>query len=648
MTCPTIPRSTLLANYQALAAEFTQGLNLMVVGPDYAYRETQFVANYVATGVAATNWPGLLVTESIDLSINPPLLTIEDAIVQLFTETGGGATSANGVMVVGQTTKIRHNSGTTQFAGSGRLGGIIADVVIGDYVRLVSGANTLETRVVAIETGANPNNTLVLADTLPVALQSGNFYITLGEVTTLTPSIAAPITVSSTQITLGAGLTSTTSRVGSAQPVLGGTLTTNTSFKFSRVYTSYRAFSPATSLSVGNVSTSAEVNSSFIGSSSPKAELGFALQRSIAPSSTSTVPKVYYCKLVTNDASGYQNALNFIARNGDFGKLVVLSNDTVVHGYVKTFIEGRNVDTKALQTQSYLSYSWPVETLLTSGTASATSSVVTATTGIFASAVVGDQILAGSTRYTISVKTSSTIVTVSQSGVNFSSTAVSVYKQLSQSEEITAFAAYVAGFNNPAINFTVPTDPKWNGITVPGYLLTSAIAGMRAYSAPHQSLVRAELEAGWTAGAQTQSELGNDFDTITGSGAIVLDIADSGGLYIYGAMSSNAGGSYSAKEAYVSNSQAVSRYLSTAASCKIGVVKVNDSALTLLRSIITTSAGKLVTNTRVNDLGTFASSITIGVPVINSTLRDKIDIPITATIDPYLGSVELTITTQVG
>lgn len=663
--CEPVSRDDLLQNFLLMPAGYVDSLRTVIVGPDYAVRthdtatSTNLLGAYdEAAGVTAA-WPNLGASEVVDQA--SAVVLIVDALVAYFQDAAAPPGATEGVQNGSQPNEITHNGGATIWAGSGRTVNVVTDVLVGDYIFLDDGGgNTLETTVKSVKfTGSNAN-ILELNDNLPATLTGGtNFNVTVAEIVPQLTLPATDVTLSTTQVQADPGITATTDRVVAATAVIGGT-------NLSQVYTDYRALRTAGSLttSVTAVDSLADLDAHFQGWSDPDSVLGFAVARALAPAQTPALdnpPDVLFVAVAADTSDGWTAAINLIKRRRDWYTVAPLTDNATYQGLFVTLMTTRT--SLSLDSRVFLSIDLTTETTLVSGAGNTVlvdqsltageDRTVTRDGGIaspFAGTVAGDIVQIAGTDYIIESRISDQTVTITTPATAGAGQVLNnVRHPLTIAEQATDFETRVAAYNSRTVSVVFPPEPTWNGTVVEGYLLAAAAAGLRGYTMPHQSLRSVLMESGWGV-PQSGFEFLGELESIAAAGAFVFEVCDqlaSPNALVLAPNTTDQSQTIDAREGLVANTDAVTRYVNAQYDCLIGEAKVTFGLFAELRTIANDALELLRNNTTIAAFGSTLISFSVGQPVRDVNLADKVTIPITATISAVLSGVDIDISVSI-
>lgn len=654
--CTPIARSSLIANYDLLSTDITNNLRLLVVGPDYAYR--QYVAAtaynkigpYVnATGVEA-NWPNLGVDEVADST--HAYADIVNALVNFHAESGAPGPT-KGSQSGATPNAIVHNGGLTVWTGSGFSGLLSVALAVGDYIKLDDNAGkTLETKVAGFGYTLGVPNILILENNLPAGI-AVNFNVSVAEIVPVASVPVANLTFTTAKIKVNAALTYATDRTVAAYSVIAGK--TNTGTDLSVAYTNYRAFVTDLSTAVHEASTIAELAAHFTGYTEPESELGFAVLRALPVDYPST-NKVKFISVADTTSTGWQGAINLIQRRKDWSIIVPLTTDPTILGLFITLITYRNANYR--YSEMFLSQALTTETIYVSGAGNTVlvdqsltpglNETVTADGGNlvpFTLAAAGDTIAIAGVPYTIAIKQSNSTVTITTAASAGAGQVLTYVKHpMTYEEQADAYGVASAAIANRAIMSVFPTAPEWNGVAVDGYLLAAAVAGLRNIAVPNQGLKGVQLETGWTV-PETEYEFAAYIDDLANYGTFVVGpLEDSVGAAVETTNTTDQSSILNSKEMLTADDWAIRRYFSDLLSCYEGRSRVTLDTLGAIRSTAV-SGLQFLMNTQVNvDLGPMVIRGTVSEPYQNPVTADNIVLPIDVVIATGLETLTLSIT----
>lgn len=658
--CVPIDRESLLSNFLEMPGELVDDLRTIIVGPDYASRKhdvessTNLVGPYDESTGTSGAWPNLQSGETVDLTTAK--VFIANALVNYYADIAPSPGATEGAQSGTTPNAIIHDSGNTIWTGANFTSSLNIPVEVGDYVKLDDeGGNVLETRVAGFDSSGSDPDILVLEDNLPVALTGGaNFNVILAEVVTEIELDSADVTLTASTVQADTAITASTERTGSSSyAVIGGT-------DFSDVYTDYRALRDTNENTVISIRESSELDSFFVGHENPDSELGFAVARSLAPVTdppTSNPPAVLFIALQSDDLAGYQEAFSRIRNRRDWYMVSPLTEDISVIGELTTLLSQRSLTD--LTSHGIISQSLTLETILVSGAGntvnvddsltSGEDRTVTRDGGIadpFTDAVAGDIVQIAGTDFTIeSVVSNQTVIITSPATSGPGQTLNNVRHPLSFEEQAEDYGQRAAAFMNRNLSVVFPPDPQWNGTVVEGYLLAAATAGIRGYTMPHQSIVGALFESGWSV-PQSASEFFPFLDDLAGDGVFVIEECESlpGNAVIRDGNNTDQSSTIASKESLTANADAVRRFYRGRLGAFVGKNKITVALINTIRADAIGAGEFLMTSTRVKPFGSVIIEHVVGALTQDPADITKLIIPITVTITSSLEDVDVSIT----
>lgn len=652
-----VTREQLLTNFRELPAAITANNGAMIIGPDYSFHAPSGTGNIGQyTGAALTGpWPGLTGSEVVDTSSVTALIT--SGIVKYYGDTAGSPGAGQGTQAGALTpNQIKHNAGATVWTGSGFSGFLNAPVAIGDYVLLDDKAgHTLQTTVVGFGYTSGIPNILILNDSLPSTLQGSGtkfFDVTVGQITDVSVPFSA-ISGTLTTVTIAAALTTITPRLGAAYPVIGGTLFNGT--VLSETSVTYRALSSAIVNVVTTVSVVADLNAYFTGYTNPSSGLGFAVYRALSPVVPNTAPVPVKFVAVSADTLGaYTTAANLIRYRNDFSTLAILSSDPSVIAVYKALVDSRNASN--LGTEFFVSEVIPTFTQTGSSTIASVDATLTpgqertfhvASGSPFAGAAAGDtiQLFSGGVyvpyiiQSVISAQAASSTTAVP--GAPLTNQTILVQHNSNPATRAAAFITAAQALADSAINLLFPDTLYWNNQLISSVYLASALAGMRSYTGPQQSLIHADLETGWNVGPTTASMAGYIPEMGTG-GVFCLGIDDNLLSAVLQPQTTDPSTAQSAAEVYVANVQFAVSYIIRQLNQFIGLYRTSPNLLSVLQNAAYAAivALRSASIQNVQSIGPIITGGTVGAPYYDPNNGGVAIVPITLVIDGVLTVVQ--------
>lgn len=622
--CSNVSRSSLLSDFRSLPGNVVNSLRTLIIGNDYAvYKydasdDTNLIGQYDEDAGVSGAWPTLTSTQTVDQDTAE--VFIVSAIVNYYADTATPPGATEGSRSGGSVNKIVHDGGSTIFAGDSRSGFLNADVEIGDYIQLDDTSTTpVETRVAGFEYSAGEPTILVLADSIPAAVGS-NFNIILGEEVDEIKLPEADTTLTATTAQADSGITWATSRTGSAYPVIGASEYSGTNL--SKVFVSYRNLDTANADSVLEINSQSDLDTYFTGWSYPESELGFALARALAPQRTPaiTLPTVLGVVVADMLSSTWSDVFSRVTRRTDWYTCAPLTTDSTIQSMCETMIDNRaalDLPSRAMFSLALTDETSLYDTTQTvvvddSQTPGEDRTITAASDSPFALAVTGDVVTIDGTDYVIDTIVTAQVCTTVTTIAGGAYSMTEVVHPLTVSEQSVDFGDRAAAFANRGISVVFPPSPTWNGETVDGYLMAAAIAGVRGYAAPHQSLGSVELEAGWSV-PQSAYEFAGELAALADYGCLVVEdsIASPGTAVIAFTNTTDQSDTVDAYEGVVANADAVERYFRSLTDCYRGRTRITANTLRDLTQRASSGIEFLKTNTVISPIGAIIESGTV-------------------------------------
>lgn len=647
--CDPILRSSLLENFNQMPSDVTDDLRTMIVGPDYASRkhdlsdDTNLLGDYDEGSPLTVAWPNLLSGEVVDQTT--ARVFIASALARYFAEAVGTPSASNGTQNGSEPNEIIHDSGNTVWAGTNRSGSVITDVLVGDHVYLDTdgaGADAFESTITDIKFSGGEPTILVLADNLPAALTGGAFFnVNIDQI--ISPELELPssdFSTTSADVTVSAGITTTTTRTATSVPVVGG------EDPYSEAFVDYRALrqdNVGTILSITNLD---QMDTYFEGWEDPESMLGFAIARALAPQPDPEVddlPAVLASPIETNDSDGWSDLMSRIQRRRDWYTIAPLTLDSTFQNTVLTSVDAR--ETLGLPSRAVISLTLTDENNLFSGSESITLSggdlTVTATDPIFEDAVAGDTVTLDVGDRVIDSVTSNQEVDLTTAATG-ATVVTSVDHTLTTSEQATDYGTRAQAFADRDTTVIFPPDPTWDGEVVDASLYAAAVAGLRGFTMPHQGLRGVQMESGWGV-PQSAFEFLGELEDIAAFGVTVSEDCD-GSAAILRANTTDQSTTEDRVEGLVANADAVTRFFNDRLSCFEGRTKVTIDTLSAIRADASTAGEFLKSETSVEGFGPIIVSLTLSPPFQDPNNADQVKVPISILLSASLELLEINIT----
>ncbi len=650
--CAPVSRESLLANFLEMPGEVVDSLRTLIIGVDYAVHDDGLVGAYSAGSGIISAWPGLGVSEVVDL--NTVVVRVQNGIVRYYTETGA-VSSAKGVQYTTIPNAIRHNAGATIFTGPTFTPALNVAAAVGDFVNINdNGSNTFNTVVLGFTYLSGSPTVMLLRDNLPAWATGGAFFnLTLGEVVVSQDLASGDVTLTSSTVQADPGITLATTRTGSAYPLIGAT-------GYSAIYTDYRAFrNVLPAQGVISVTTLAELDTYFVNSTDPASGLGFAVRHALAPAQVppaTNPPAVLFIAIAADTSSGWQAQLNRVLRRNDWYTVAPLTIDSAIQALVIATVVARNaiglqsrVDLTIPLTLTEIIFAGGATVLVNQSLTPGLNRTVTRDGGAaapFTGAVAGDIVNIAGVDSIIATVVSAQTVTVTTSITAGATQALnSVTHPLTGQEQADDYETRAAAFNSRSISVIFPPNPTWNGAVVDGYLLAAAAAGLRGYTMPQQSLTGVLMEDGWAVPQSAYEFLGYLTDLAV-AGCFVFEDCETqpGRAVVAAANTTDQSTTLNSREALVANEDAVRRFFHDIASCYVGRTKVTAATINNIRQSVAEGIQFLLSTTIIVPFGAIIVSGVVRRPYPDPNRADVLIVPVDIIIAAGLEDIDLLIT----
>jgi len=336
----------------------------------------------------------------------------------------------------------------------------------------------------------------------------------------------------------------------------------------------------------------------------PKNELAYGVYKALLNSNGTTV---YAVSVATESVSGYDDALDALTHEPVVYSIVPLTKDVEIIARVKDWV---------LQESTPLKINWkkgffcsPVndqalvvedaQATITDPLSGENYNLVTVTGGTLITSGVkaGDTLRynyrpeLGATVYderTIASVVSETALTLTTSAmdapVDFK---VEVYATMTKRGHATAIGNQSATYNSRRIHNIWPDVIKSDsGVTVPGYFLCAAIAGLTSAIAPHQPISNVEV-LGFSEALRSKMFNEDDLDVIASKGTWVITTDDLGVVHSRHQLSTDMSRLESRESSITNNWDSISREVKASYSDLVGKSNVSDELLELISFRIT-------------------------------------------------------------
>ena len=642
----TVDATTLFTRFRQLPSALTADNGVMLVGlarvtRGYTKNPTDgYIGQYTGSLLTAP-WPSLGAGETVVQSTATAKLV--NAIVRFYSETGApGATK--GTQYGTALNKITHNGTATVWTGSGFTPALNVPLQVGDYVRLDNnGATVLHTRVTGFQAISGAMKVLILADSIPAALRGVGVYfnVSVGQVTDVYRT-SSQLTMTATDVAIPGSITASTTRTGSAYPVIGATLPAGTIL--GAAYVNYTASYPGTfTNTVREVRTAADVAALFP-DTAPSSGLGFAASISISAVVPNLVGGRVLVVAPTDDTlASYQAVIDLIRFRNGYSTLAVLSEDASVIAAFEQLITDRAANYQPTQLWLCKEFTRDIEigsstiaTIDDSQTPLEQRTVSVASGAPFATALAGDTVRHYTSptvyvSYIIATVISSQAVTLTSAvpGGPLSNQTIEVWHHLTTSEQVADAISEAQAIGRHDINLIYPDTFIWVGEAVPPYMMAAYMAAVRSWSAPQQMLSYFVPGSEWTS-PDTAAVYGFQAQLAAG-GLFVFDVSTSGRLYIRFPRTTDPATVASSNSIFTAIEQFCTRYIAAQLLPYLGLYRTSSELYARLRTVATTAISTLQ-STDIVPIGPIILSGTVGVITRSTTNANAVVVPVTLNV----------------
>jgi hypothetical protein len=610
----------------ALPALATFALPNVTVGPVFQVVDKADSGNYAGVLVAASygdQMAGTYVDTRTDVSDSltafPVRIFLDNAIADFLDATTGVVLVSNLNVFTDATVDI------------------FEDVVAGDQIVVNSGALT---GTYTVRSKIN-NNTLRINETFAAADTAIDYSIVrnVGEVEISTDEVG--VVVSSTSVTLPAGLEAPVGTLGDF-PIVSAD-----------ILLSYRALRIDKSANVWEYGSTSELQADFgLDQIRPENPAVFGAYLALNNAVTKTNILGLGQAFLTDELLAYSNAFEILALI-DMYAISVMTQNTAVHTALKSHAEGMSVPTKKLERVGIVN-----RTLVTKMTVVDTKAdgvvagaVLTSATSEFITdgVVPGMFIVIGDNRYEISAVDSQTQVTLASNPTPGSGISFLVERDLQKSEQASVMAAYARSLGSRRMVLTYPDVikvPVGNEIKqLPGYFLNCSIGALTTGLPTQQGFTNLSVAVYSGVVHSTKYFDGEQLNTIADGGVMIFvqDVLDETALYIRHQLTTDRSAIKFQEYSVTKNVDFIAKFIRENQTQFIGQYNIVDSTLDDIKTSATGIIKYLTEATKLPKIGGVIKSGSIDKVEVDSVNIDRVNEVLSLDIPIPLNGIDVTL-----
>ena len=220
---------------------------------------------------------------------------------------------------------------------------------------------------------------------------------------------------------------------------------------------------------------------------------------------------------------------------------------------------------------------------------------------------------------------------------------VEIWRRLTSAELATDIATRAEAYASDRVCVVWPDTIGDGSLTVSGYFLSAALAGLRSGVAPHQSLTNVAL-SGFDDVPRTVDLFSiASLDLLTGSGVWVVTEDSSGVVYTRRAVTTDSSDLNHYEEAIRANTDAITFFLLGNIKTFIGSSNITDKTITALRVQLDASMEYLKSNSVTDLLGAQLVAGTVTDIRQHAILKDHVVVTLNLTLPYAMNAIVLTV-----
>jgi hypothetical protein len=209
-----------------------------------------------------------------------------------------------------------------------------------------------------------------------------------------------------------------------------------------------------------------------------------------------------------------------------------------------------------------------------------------------------------------------------------------IWRNLRKSEIASNLAAQATAVGNKRVRYVWPDQIEDGDLTVDGYFVAAAFAGMTSGIAPHQGLRNVQLR-GFDGVSRSTSFFNNaQLTTLADAGCFVVTIDSEGFVYARDARTTDTTDVDSREEMVVRNDDALRHLMYSRVASYFGKANTSNESLILIRGALQSAQELAKNSTRISRIGSMVEDTTLTAIRRHSTIPDRIVIQLTST-RPY-------------
>lgn len=440
--------------------------------------------------------------------------------------------------------------------------------------------------------------------------------------------------------------------------------------KSANIFVEHRDLVVTNSISIGSINDPDEVEAR-MGIVDPDNPLAQGAYHAALNSANNTV---YFAAVGTNDLSGYLGVLALATKRPDYYGLVPLTFDRVIQDAVVG-----HVNAMSTAEEAKWRVAWIAPELVTSKVILSTKE-----NGEYYTGTITDDPLATGTQYKLvtvadaqfitdgvrptdrvlinfrtnsagkviydsfvvaEVRTETTLVLASAASAAISvPLKVEIERVYTLDEQADAIAAVGGEYNNRRVRAVFPPTTKNGTVTLDGYILAAALAGLRSGVVPHQGLTNTEVLGftDLTLSVDTFSEA--QLNRIAEQGVFIVTQTVVGSTpYVRHQLTTDMDSLNTSEDSVTTNVDSISYGLQRAVAPFIGTYNVHSRALVLIRNTIESELNFRASSTFTVRAGNQLNGYEIVSFAQNATFKDRVDAVINLEVPYPLNFINITL-----
>lgn len=462
------------------------------------------------------------------------------------------------------------------------------------------------------------------------------------------------------EITINSGITTTNSLIVDGMPI-------DLLVKEAKVFISHRDLVVTNSISVGSVTGSDQVED-VLGKIDPENPIAQGVY--LASLNAGTVP-VYYLAVASDTTDGFSDALELLKEaTTNYGVVPLTHDNTVITEYVG-HVNAQSTPEEAKWRVLWASIPLTKTRVLYGQKEDGSDYTATVTDDTFASGtqyklvtVAGATFVTDGVRATDSVRinfrtdsngdttydsyvvaevrTETTLVLTTALGNSITSPVkVEIVRNYTKDEQATAYADTVGSYNNRRVRAVFPDVVKNGTVSLEGFHMAAALAGLRSFVAPHQGLTNTQV-LGFTdvrGHGFTETQL----NRMAEKGAFIVTQKAVGAVpYVRHQLTTATTSLNTSEDSITTNVDSISHGMQASLAPYIGIYNIHPDALALIRSAIEEELNYRATGTFTVRAGNQLINYTIKRFYQHPTQKDKVVVEVQLEVPYPLNYIDLT------